>query len=276
MAKKRDELAAAKAKKQKTVLIIGGVLLLAVGAIQGPKLMKHGSQAKAAPAATTGAPVATGTTAGTTPGGTPVVVATSNPGAVVAGVALPRVAVVHIAPSQLASFTLFEVKDPFVQQDAGPAAGGTAETDPFFSDTGGDTGAPPADAGAGSASDGQVAPEPPPIVYATINLDGKPQQTQVKGKFPAAAPLFVLRSLTKKQAKIGVAGGSFDNGQPVTLVLGKKLTLVNTATGVRYELKLVYTGATPEVIEGFTTKAGQPAATDAASGAATTTTTTAK
>ena len=80
---------------------------------------------------------------------------------------------------------------------------------------------------------------------------------QVKGTFPTPEPLFVLRSLTKKQAKISVAGGSFDGGQPVTLKLGKKVTLVNTATGVRYVLKLVYTGAQPEVIEGFTTAAEQ-------------------
>ena len=31
------------------------------------------------------------------------------------------------------------------------------------------------------------------------------------------------------------------------------MTLVNTATGVRYVLKLVYTGATPELIQSFTT-----------------------
>ena len=84
---------------------------------------------------------------------------------------------------------------------------------------------------------------------------------QVKGTFPTPEPLFVLRSLTKKQAKISVAGGSFDGGKPVTLKLGKKVTLVNTATGVRYVLKLVYTGAQPEVIEGFTTAADQRAAT---------------
>jgi hypothetical protein len=57
----------------------------------------------------------------------------------------------------------------------------------------------------------------------------------------------------KKTAKISVAGGSFDGGEPVTLKLGKKLTLVNSATGVRYVLKLVYTGTQPEVIENFTT-----------------------
>ena len=277
MARKRDELAAAKAKKQKTILIIGGVLLLAVAAIQVPKLMKKDAPPEAVSATATEAPIETGTSAGvvtgTTPAGAPVAVAQTKTGAVVAGVALPGATVVSVAPSQLASFTMFEVKDPFVQQDTGPAAADAA-SDPFFSDTGGDASTPPADAGSDGTSNGQAAPQPPPppIIYATIDLDGKHQQTQVKGKFPAAEPLFVLRSLTKKNAKIGVAGGSFDDGQAVTLVYGKKLTLVNTATGVRYVLKLVYTGATPEVIEGFTTKASQPATTAAAAGAATTAT----
>ena len=69
--------------------------------------------------------------------------------------------------------------------------------------------------------------------------------------------MFVLVSLKKKQAKIGVAGGSFDNGKTVTLKLGQKLTLVNTATSVRYQLKLVYTGTEPETIEGFSAGDGQ-------------------
>ena len=101
-------------------------------------------------------------------------------------------------------------------------------------------------------------------------FEGKPQQLQVKDKFPKGDPMFVLVSLKKKQAKIGVAGGSFDDGQTVTLTLGKKLTLLNTATGVRYELKLVYTGTQPETIEGFSTKADQQASSpDGASGSST-------
>ena len=44
MAKKTD-LAAEKARKQKIFLIVAGVLLLAVAAIQGPKLLKHGELA---------------------------------------------------------------------------------------------------------------------------------------------------------------------------------------------------------------------------------------
>ena len=114
------------------------------------------------------------------------------------------------------------------------------------------TGSRPAPNGSTPAGTTPAAP-PAPIVYATIDFNTKPQQVQVKGTFPTPEPMFVLRSLTKKQAKISVAGGSFDGGKPVTLKLGKKVTLVNTATGVRYVLKLTYTGAQPEVIEGFTT-----------------------
>ena len=138
---------------------------------------------------------------------------------------------------------------------ADQAAGSTG---PNASSPAGSTGSAPAGTG------DTAAPPPAPIIYATIDFNAKPQQVQVKDTFPTPEPLFVLRSLTKKQAKISVAGGSFDGGQPVTLKLGKKVTLVNTATGVRYVLKLVYTGAQPEVIEGFTT------ATDATTSAAAT------
>ncbi len=86
---------------------------------------------------------------------------------------------------------------------------------------------------------------------------------KVDKEFPKGAPLFVLVSLKKKLAKIGVAGGTFDDGQTVTLTVGKKMTLVDTATGVRYELKLVYTGSVPEQIESFSTAPAtdQPATT---------------
>jgi hypothetical protein len=50
----------------------------------------------------------------------------------------------------------------------------------------------------------------------------------------------VLRSLTRKSARIAVAGGSLSDGSPtVTLRLGKTLTLQNTADGTRYALILV-------------------------------------
>jgi hypothetical protein len=242
--------------------------------------MKKDSQPAAAPAATSGGVAATGTTTGVTSTPTAAVVAegssqsVAKPAGYVAGVALPGGAVVRVAPSQLASFTLFEVKDPFVQQagveatdgatiDASGQAASASAQEPTAA-TGG--------TGAQATPGSSPAAEPLPVVYATINLDGEPQQMKVKQKFPEADPLFVLRSLTKKQAKIGVAGGSFDDGQAVTLQFGKKVTLVNTATGVRYQLKLVYTGTAPETIEGFTTGPAAPAAagtTAASSGSST-------
>ena len=261
-----QETAAAKAKKQKMILIVGGVLLLAVAAFQVPKMMKGGGSTAAPASTVAGAPVA-----GTPVAGTPVPVAVATVptkgSASIAGVSLPRGQVVKVETSQLASFTLFEVKDPFV-----PQAGDEETAADSSSSQSGET--PPADTGAGTTgtdtSAGSTVASPPagstpaappaPILYATIDFNTKPQQVQVKGTFPTPEPLFVLRSLTKKQAKISVAGGSFDGGQPVTLKLGKRVTLVNTATGVRYVLKLVYTGAQPEVIEGFTTAANNGAA----------------
>ncbi len=116
-----QDTAAAKAKKQKIILIVGGVLLLALAAFQGPKLMKHGGSAAAPPPAA--APSATGT-----PVPAAVTAAPVKGSAVVAGVALPRAAAVKVETSQLASFTLFEVKDPFVQQVGSESAADAART----------------------------------------------------------------------------------------------------------------------------------------------------
>ncbi len=262
MAQKTD-IAAAKARKQKIILAAAGVALVGLAVIQVPKLMKSNSQpVAAAPAAT-----ATGATSGTT---TAVVVSattgTFKPAGYVAGVALPGGSKVVVASDKLASFTLFEVKDPFVQQAGAEttSTGGSSAA----STTATTTDTAPTASGSGTATTSTAASTPPPpVVYATITLDGKPQQLQVNGKkvdreFPKGAPLFVLVSLKKKLAKIGVAGGSFDGGQTVTLTAGQKMTLVDTATGVRYELKLVYTGTAPEQIESFSTAAPPAATTD--------------
>ena len=55
--------------------------------------------------------------------------------------------------------------------------------------------------------------------------------------------MFKLVKLTGGTARIAIAGGSFASGSAtVTLERGKTLTLVNTADGTRYELKLVSIG----------------------------------
>jgi hypothetical protein len=52
--------------------------------------------------------------------------------------------------------------------------------------------------------------------------------------------VFTLVSLTQRAAKIGIAGGSYENGAAtVTLAKGKTVTLMNTADGTRYVLRLV-------------------------------------
>ena len=189
-----QDTAAAKAKKQKMILIVGGVLLLAVAAFQVPKLMKGGGSA-AAPASTrrvrllrrsvAGAPVPVAAAAVPTKGS-----------AVVAGVALPRARAVKVETSQLASFTLFEVKDPFVPQVGDEDNCRRRVLQPSR--------APPADTGAGTDGHGYFgtgstaarsppadttpAAPPAPIVYATIDFNTKPQQVQVKGTFPTPEP----------------------------------------------------------------------------------------
>jgi hypothetical protein len=272
MAKKTD-LAAAKARKQKIVLVGAGVVLLGLAVIQGPKLLHHGSST---PATAASAPAATDSQATGATAAVAVVTpapATPNfqPAAYVAGVALPGAPAAAPATGDLVSFTLFADKDPFVQQvgdGTGAAQGSTTDA------TSGSGTSAPAAAPSATGAVSTPAPKPAPITFATIMLDGKPQQLQLDGKkadkqFPKGAPLFVLVSLKKGEAEIGVAGGSFDNGQTVALKLGKKVTLVDTATGVGYELKLTYTGSEAQVLESFSTAPAQPAGSGASAGAST-------
>jgi hypothetical protein len=75
---------------------------------------------------------------------------------------------------------------------------------------------------------------------ATISVNGIPGTVTVGGSFPTTAQVFTLVSLTRTSAKIGIAGGSYENGAAtVTLLKGKTVTLMNTADGARYTLRLV-------------------------------------
>jgi hypothetical protein len=209
--------------------------------------MKSDPKPVAVTAATTPAtaasevPAATATTgAATTTSST--LVASFRPVGFVAGVPLPGVVAPRAGKGQLSSLTLFNVRDPFVQQ----ASDGTSSSV---------TSLPPVAVAVTPAPVRQTPRATPvkqlPIAYATVMLNGKPQQLQVNQKFPKAAPLFVLQALTKKQATLGVVRGAFGGGKTVTLALGKSLTLVNAATGARFRLRLVYTGGVPERIERF-------------------------
>lgn len=258
----KPDLKAQKERKQKIVLAVGGVLLVGVLALQLPKLLKGSSAPAAAPATTAGAtiPAAPGAVPGSTPA--PVNVVASASSAHVAGVVLPSTQTPSAGQGQLWSFSRFKSKDPFVQQvsDGTTGSGAPSPSAP---------GTPSGVAGGASGAGGSPTPAAPsaPPAYATLLVDGRPQQLILKGLFPKSDPIFVLVKLEDKTARIGVAGGSFTGGKTLVLEIGKRVTLMNTTTGQRYVVKLVYVGDQPETIAGFK---GGPA--PAAPATATTTT----
>ncbi len=80
-------------------------------------------------------------------------------------------------------------------------------------------------------------------------MNGIKQTVTAGTAFPADQPTFELVSLAKngKSVQIGVAGGNLAGGKAtVKLVIGKPLTLQNTADGSRYKLVLLTVeGAAP-------------------------------
>ena len=75
---------------------------------------------------------------------------------------------------------------------------------------------------------------------ALISINGSAEVVALEGTFPVASPAFVLVSVTAKQIKISVNGGSFASGQgKVAIGKGKKVVLVNTVDSMRYSIKFV-------------------------------------
>jgi hypothetical protein len=255
MAAKKVDPLKAKAAKQKKIAIVGCVLLLGLLAFQGPKTLKmlKGPQALPSPAATTPA-----TTTPAAPGGA---VAGQVPatGEVPAAPApqLSAVADSDLSPAveqgQLATFERFASKDPFTQQAEPVEAPAPAAADPK------DAGETPADqtaSGAGDAGTGDGAgssdggfttggaePDAPALATATsISVNGVAEDVALAAAFPKDEPTFLLVKVAKngKSVQIGIAGGEYANGgETITLELGKKITLQNTADGSRYELELL-------------------------------------
>jgi hypothetical protein len=241
MAKKIDPKA--KAKRQKIYAAVGGVILLAVLAFQVPrtlKMMHSGSQPSSTPAPTA-----------TTPSTTNPIAAPSLAGANATAAAAPGGdgltdpdAVPPPQSGQLLAFGLFRSKDPFVQQLKECSASDSSTTC-----ASGGTGGPAAASGPTGAS-GAAGPTVMPVkqsparaqsaaTSAVISINGSPEAVKLGGHFPAADPVFTLVSLTSKGAKISIAGGSLENGAPtVLLAKNKALTLMNTANGTRYVLRL--------------------------------------
>ena len=75
-------------------------------------------------------------------------------------------------------------------------------------------------------------------------MNGVPEQVAVGDSFPRQEAAFKLIALNAGAAKVGLVTGSYDDGgHAITLPRGKTLTLMNTATGARYRLRLVSVSA---------------------------------
>ncbi len=237
----------AKAARQKKIAAVGGVLLIALVAYQGPKTMKllnpkpvqHG-YVPAVPAK--GTPIASAAAA-PTPTAAPAVASSSGTDSLVVNADLSPTPL----EGQLTSFTLFTSKDPFQQQATSTASGssGASASSSSSSSKGSSPKKPSTGSNGGSAvPSGPSSPPPAAPLSATLSVNGAQEAVNVNSDFPAAAPLFHLVSLTATTARISIAGGSLSSGAPtVTLRLGKPVTLMNTADGTRYKLLLVSTSA---------------------------------
>ena len=234
MAKKIDPQA--KAKRQKIIAAVLGVLLLGVLAFQLPRTLKMLHQSSASAAPTAPAPAATGTT-----GVTGAVAATAT-GSTAGGDGLTDPGVLPPAQSgQLLAFSRFRTKDPFTQQIDLEHAGGTGTSTGTTSPQPTGKQAKPSGTKASTTPATSVTAAKP--TSADISINGTTESVAVGGQFPASSPTFVLVSLTKSSAKIGIAGGSIEGAkQTVTLKKGVALTLMNTADGTRYVLRLVKVG----------------------------------
>jgi len=226
------DLREAKDKRMKKIAIGGAVLLAVLLAFEVPKVLNRGGASSSpAPAATT---PSTPTAPGTTPPGT---AAASLPTA--AGTRLPTS---DVAPkrskSQLYSFSHFAGKDPFVQQVSDPTLGMAAGE-----------AAASAPQGKGKTVNLTAATKSPQTAsvrtLATtgsvkIQVNGRIETVRVGGSFPSSNPLFRLVSVGNGTAKIGIANGSYASGaHSIALTAGRTLTLVDTADGIRYKIRLL-------------------------------------
>jgi hypothetical protein len=217
----KPDARAARERKQKIFVVVGGIFLLAMLAFQLPRLLGGSGEAASATTSTPGTeqPAAPGATS-------PVVL-------VGAGGRTPAL------PGKVVALGAFERKNPFVQlvtvgdavtTDAAPAKGSGQTSD-----------------ARGDAPKGFSVGEKAAVPAVTIvSVNGARQTLQPGSRFPSSDPVFVLVSEQPKAKTVvvGVVGGAYEGGSKTAkLRVGKPLTLVNTATGATYEVTLVSVGS---------------------------------
>ena len=284
MAPRKPSPAQIRDRRARIAVIVLGCVLLIVGAIQGPKVLKllKGPSAAAPPvasptpgASTTGTPSTPGA-----PGTSPVAF---TPGAPLSTSA--------VGNGQLDGFSLLAPKDPFQSQTPAADASGTLAATPVATKP-----RPPAattttatTATATTTTATTPATTQPvataPVVGATVttplapsgvrvglvSMNGLRQVVPVDGKFPLAKPMFQIVALGARHVRLGLVTGSFaDGSRTLTLWRSHKLTLLDRSDGTRYVIQFV------RMTRAQIAPAGtmSPAATTAEPPAATTPTTT--
>ena len=235
MAKRVDPKA--KAKRQKIIAAVLGVLFLGVMVYQAPTILglfgggssevatepappPPPSAAAAAPAAGTAIPAAVTATAG----GGPAALGDSDPAPTA-------------TQGTLITFDRFDSKDPFAQQaEKAPEAGASQPTS-----LSGKPSARVAERRPEPNAERRSAPAAAPAATAKISVNGVASAVTIGGTFPASDPIFKLVSLAKRAARIGIVDGTYATGsQTITLKSGgKPVTLMNTAEGTTYVLRLL-------------------------------------
>jgi hypothetical protein len=213
------------------------VVLVAVLAFEVPKVLHSGTKTSATPPpATTDATAAPTATPTATPAVTPAGTAAA---AVTPTAASSKLSNSDLPPragkAQLYAFGHFAGKDPFVQQVSADALTGAANSS---------TSAASSNQATASQTAKVKINHPTRTLAATgtarISVNGRVQLVRVGKSFPSANPLFKLVSVSGGVAKIGISSGSYSSGaQTVSLVAGRTLTLVDTADGIRYQLRLL-------------------------------------
>jgi hypothetical protein len=240
-----QEQQAKKDRRTKIVAVGAAVVLAAILAFELPHYLGgHKSSAVAAGTATTpsdgtsSSTTAATTTPSTAALGTPTAAAVPTTG----NTKLPNSDAAPIrTKSQLYSFGRFAGKDPFVQQVSEQPVG-AAPTSSSSSAPSSGSSAPSSGSSTGTTSSVQqtAARTLTSRGLATISVNGKREVVRVGESFPSANPVFKLVSLTNGAINIGIANGSYTSGvRTVRLASARSLTLVDTADGVRYRLRLL-------------------------------------
>ena len=221
---------AARERKQKIFVVVGGLFLVAMLAFQLPKLLGGSSSPDAAAATTATEPGQVSSISSAQ------AVANQSNGVITpAGGGTSSVA----RTTKLTSFGIFRPKDPFVQQVKTDMPTEAAPSEAPAKGAGADAkGEKPTKFSTGGAAKAQSA--------TIVVVNGVRQVIEPGAKFPSSDPLFVLvaEKPGAKSVVIGIAGGAYSGGgKTTTLRVGRPLTLVNTATGARYRISPVSVGS---------------------------------